>query len=266
MVRRFPASALIGGGFILLLILVFMLLPLAIVAAASVTAGSFLTFPPQGFSLRWYGEVLASTAYLDAARTSLILATAVTASSVVIGTAAAIALHRRLLPGTSVLSALFLSPLVLPTIIFGIGLLIVASIYFGGPSLVALWVGHTVITVPYIVRTVAAVLSDADPQIEEAARTMGARPLQRLWFVVLPQARAGIIAGGFFAFNVSFDEAVVALFLRSPGVETLPMRIYGQLEFSPTPAVAAVSTLMILLTILLIVAIERFLGLRRVAG
>lgn len=266
MVKRFPLSASLGGGLAMVLILIFMLAPLAIVAATSVTAGNFLTFPPQGFSLRWYGEVLGSSAYLDAARTSLILATLVTVSSVTIGTAAAIALHRRVLPGSSALAALFLSPLVLPTIIFGIGLLIVASVYFGGPSLVALWLGHTVITAPYIVRTVTAVLADADPQIEEAARTMGAGPVQRLWFVVLPQARAGIIAGGFFAFNVSFDEAVVALFLRSPGVETLPMRIYGQLEFSPTPAVAAVSTLMILLTIVLIVAIERFLGLRRVAG
>jgi len=266
MVKRFPLSAMIGGGLAIVLVVIFMLLPLAIVAATSVTAGNFLTFPPQGFSLRWYGEVLASPAYLDAAKTSLILATLVTLSSVVVGTAAAIALHRRVLPGSSVLSALFLSPLVLPTIIFGIGLLIVASVYFDGPSLVALWLGHTVITLPYIVRTVTAVLADADPQIEEAAGTMGAGPIKRLWFVTLPQAQAGIIAGGFFAFNVSFDEAVVALFLRSPGVETLPMRIYGQLEFSPTPAVAAVSTLMIVLTIILIVAIERFLGLRRVAG
>ena len=266
MVRRFPLSALLGGGLVLTLVLAFMLAPLAVVAAASVTAGNFLTFPPQGFSFRWYADVMASAGYVRAAWTSLILAAAVTAAAIVIGTAAAIALHRRALPGSAALSGLFLSPLILPTIIFGIGLLIFASIHLGGPSFPALWLGHVVVTVPYIVRTVTAVLADSDPQIEEAARTMGAGPLQRLWFVVLPQARPGIIAGGFFAFNVSFDEAVVALFLRSPGLETLPMRIYAQLEFAPTPAVAAVSTLMILMTILLILLIERFLGLRRVAG
>jgi len=266
MVRRFPPSALFGGGAVLLVILTFMLLPLAVVIMSSFTASQFLVFPPQGFSLRWYGEVVASTAYLEAAWVSLVLATAVTIASVAIGTTAAIAIQRRKLPFAAAFSGLFLSPLVLPTLIFGIGLLIVFSVYGDGPSLAAIWVGHVVITVPYVVRTVMAVLADADPFVEEAARTMGAGRLARLWFVVLPQARSGIIAGGFFAFNVSFDEAVIALFLRAPGVETLPMRIYGQLEFSPSPEVAAVSTLMIVMTVIVIVLIERFLGLARVSG
>ncbi len=265
MVGRFPPSALVLGGLALGLILVFMLLPLGVVVAASLTAGQFLTFPPQGLSLRWYGDVLASEAYLAAAWTSLKVATLVTIAATVIGTAAAIGISRRRLPGSALLAGLFLSPLVLPSIIFGIGLLIVFSIWGNGPSLLALALGHTVLTMPYVVRTVAAVLADADPAIEEAARTMGAGPVARLRFVVLPQAKGGILAGAFFAFNVSFDEAVIALFLRTPGVETLPMRIYGQLEFSPTPAVAAVSTLMILMTIIVVVAIERSLGLRKVA-
>jgi putative spermidine/putrescine transport system permease protein len=92
---------------------------------------------------------------------------------------------------------------------------------------------------------------------------MGAGRLQRLWLVVVPQCRPGLIAGAFFAFNISFDEAVLSLFLRTPGLTTLPVRIYGQLEFSPDPSVAAVSTIMIGLTVTLILVIDRALGLQK---
>lgn len=266
MVREFPLSAVLAGAVLVAAIVLFMLGPLATVVAASLTAGQFLTFPPQGLSLRWYAAVLGDDAYLSAAWTSATLALAATLTSVALGTLAAIALSRRATPGAAALSALFLSPLVLPTIVLGLGLLILFSVYADGPSMAALWVGHSVITIPYVVRTVTAVLADADPALEEAARTMGAGPLRRLWFVTLPQCRRGMIAGAFFAFNISFDEAVIALFLRTPGLETLPLRIYSQLEFSATPAVAAASALMIALTVALLVVVERSLGVKKVAG
>lgn len=266
MVREFPLGAMALGALLLAAIVVFMLGPLGVVVAASLTAGQFLTFPPQGLSLRWYGDVVGSSAYVSAAWTSATLALAVTLTSVAAGTLGAIALSRRRTPGAAVFAGLFLSPLVLPTIVLGLGLLILFSVYAGGPSLPALWIGHAVVTIPYVVRTVTAVLADADPALEEAARTMGAGPLRRLWFVTLPQCRRGMIAGAFFAFNISFDEAVIALFLRTPGLETLPLRIYSQLEFSATPAVAAASALMIALTVALLFLVERSLGVRRVAG
>lgn len=266
MVRRFPAEARLVAWLLTAAILVFMLAPLAVVVGASLSESQFISFPPGELSLRWYGAVLGDTAYLDAAGTSLTLALLTTATATLVGTPAAIAIARRRFRGAEALSGLFLSPLILPTIIFAIGLLIVFSRYAGGPSFVALWLGHSVITLPYVVRTVVAVLADSDPALEEAARTMGAGPLQRYWYVVLPQAASGIAAGAFFAFNISFDEAVVALFLRSPGLETLPLRIYGQLEFSPDPSVAAVSTIMMLLTVLALVAIDRLLGIGRVAA
>jgi putative spermidine/putrescine transport system permease protein len=117
-----------------------------------------------------------------------------------------------------------------------------------------------------VVRTTLAVLSEADPFLEEAARTMGAGRLQRLVHVVVPQCLPGLAAGAFFAFNISFDEAVLSLFLRKPGLTTLPVQIYGQLEFSPDPSVAAVSTIMIGVTVLLILVIDRLLGLQRFAS
>lgn len=266
MVRRFPISARLLGWTLTLAILVFMLAPLAVVVGASLSENQFIAFPPNRLSLDWYQKVLNDSAYLDAAATSLTLALLTTLSATLIGTPAAIAIARRRIRGAAMLSGLFLSPLMLPTIIFAIGLLIVFSRYGDGPSFLALWLGHTVVTLPYVVRTVVAVLADSDPALEEAARTMGARTWQRYWFVLLPQAISGIAAGAFFAFNISFDEAVVALFLRTPGLETLPLRIYGQLEFSPDPSVAAVSTIMMVLTVLLLVGIDRLLGIGKVAG
>ncbi|MEZ5667289.1 MAG: ABC transporter permease [Alphaproteobacteria bacterium] len=266
MVRRTPPGARLVAWLLTGAILLFMLAPLAVVAGASVSESQFIAFPPNGLSLRWYGAVLTDDAYLGAAGTSLVLALLATVTATAVGTPAAIAIARRRLPGAAAISGLLLSPLILPTIVFAIGLLIVFSRHAGGPSFVSLWLGHSVVTLPYVVRTVVAVLADSDPALEEAARTMGARTWQRYWFVLLPQALGGIAAGAFFAFNISFDEAVVALFLRTPGLETLPLKIYGQLEFSPDPSVAAVSTVMMLLTVALLVAIDRLLGIGKVAG
>lgn len=266
MVRGLPRGVRLGTAVFVMAAAVFLLAPLLVVVGASLSSSQFLAFPPSGLSLRWYKEVLSSSTYVDAAWTSLRLALLVTATAAAIGTATAIALNRRRLPGSALFAALFLSPLVLPTIIFAIGLLMLASAYGGGPSFTALWLGHSVITLPYVIRTVLAVLADADPFLEEAARTMGARWWQRFTLVVLPQCLPGLAAGAFFAFNISFDEAVVSLFLRTPGMTTLPIQIYSELEFSPDPSVAAASALMIALTVVLIVAMERLFGIRRLAG
>ncbi len=262
MVGGVPLAAKAAAAVLVAACVTFMLVPLAVVVASSFSASEFLVFPPRGFSLRWYEEILGSREYTGAAWTSLRLAAVVTALSLLIGTAVAIALVRGRIPGARALVALFLSPLVLPTIIFGIGLLMVFSHYGDGPSFTALAVGHVVVTLPYVVRTVAAVLEGADPSVEEAARTMGANAWQRYWHVVIPQCRAGMLAGAFFAFNISFDEAVIALFLRVPGSETLPLTIYSKLEFSPDPSVAAASSVLIGLTVLLVVLMERALGIQ----
>lgn len=266
MVNRVPFGARATAVILGAAILFFMLAPLAVVVGASLTAGQFLSFPPQGLSLRWYQAVLSSPAYLSAAWTSLQLAVLVMVAATVIGTPVAIALTRHSLPGSQIVAGLFLSPLILPTIIFGIGILIFFSLYADGPSLTALWLGHTVITLPYVIRTVIAVLEDSDPAVEEAVRTMGANWWQRYWHGILPQCYGGMAAGAFFAFNISFDEAVIALFLRTPELQTLPLKIYAELEFSPDPSVAAVSTVMIAMTVVLIVIIDRLLGLGRVTG
>lgn len=266
MVKAVPTPLRVAGICFIVLTAILLLAPLVVVVGVSVSESQFIAFPPQGFTFRWYQQLLASDAYLHAAALSLRVAGLVTLSATLVGGAAAVALHRRLLPASEALATFFLSPLVLPTIIYAIGMLMLWSTLFGPVSLVSLWIAHTVIALPYVVRTTLAVLSEADPFLEEAARTMGANRLRRLVYVVVPQCLPGLAAGAFFAFNISFDEAVLALFLRRPGLTTLPVQIYGQLEFSPDPSVAAVSTIMIAITVVLILVIDRVLGVKRFAS
>ncbi len=266
MVRSVPPLLRLLAWVFVALSALFLIGPLIVVIGVSVSESRFIAFPPSGFSLRWYQAVLGSDTYLAAAWLSLRLAVLVTFSATLLGGAAAVAIHRRRLPASEAMATFFLSPLVLPTIIYALGMLMLWSALFGPVSLLTLWVAHTVIAAPYVVRTTLAVLADSDPFLEEAAATMGAGRLQRLWLVVLPQCVPGLAAGAFFAFNLSFDEAVVSLFLRRPGLTTLPVHIYNQLEFSPDPSVAAVSTIMIAITVALIVIIDRILGIQKVAS
>lgn len=264
MIGAVPKWVVPASATFVVAIAIFMLVPLFVVVASSVSASEFLVFPPRGVSLRWYWSVLRSDAYLAAAWASLLLATVTVVLSLSLGTAAAIALARFAVPGKAFIASIFLSPLILPSLIFAIGLLMAFSIYGDGPSFLGLVIGHTVITLPYVVRTVTASLADMDPHLDEAARMMGARWWQRYVLVILPQCRTGMAAGAFFAFNISFDDAVVALFMRAPDVETLPMRIYSTLEFSPDPSVAAVSTIMIVMTVVIVLLLDRVFGLSRI--
>lgn len=266
MVRAVPGWLHVVGIIFVALTALILLAPLIVVIGVSVSESQFIAFPPNGLSLRWYQEVLSSNAYLNAAWISIQIALLVTLMATAIGGAAAIAIHRRQLPFSDTLATVFLSPLVLPTIIYAIGMLMFWSSVFGPVTPLTLALSHTAIALPYVVRTTLAVLAESDPYLEEAARTMGANRLQRLWFVVVPQCFPGLAAGAFFAFNISFDEAVLSLFLRGPTLTTLPVQIYSQLEFSPDPSVAAVSTIMIALTIVLIFVIDRMLGLTRFAS
>lgn len=264
MVKSIPLWIRVLGGLLAVIVGVYMLLPIVVVAVSSVNSERFLSFPPAGFSLEWYKLVLTTDTYLTPLLTSLWVAVLVTVIAAIVGTAAAIALTRFTIPGSQAILSMLMAPIIVPSIILGIALLAFLSTYADGASMGGIIIGHIVLAIPYVVRTVSGVMLQQDRFTEEAARTMGARWWQRYLHVVLPMAKGGILAGSFFAFNISFDDAVVALFLRSPSVETLPLAIYGRLEFSPDPSVAAVSTLMVLVTVFVLIGFERTLGLGKV--
>lgn len=263
MVRQVPVVWKVLSALLLIFFTLYMLVPLIVVIGTSFSQSRFLSFPPNGFSLEWYREALTADYYVVPFQTSVLLAVAVAIVAGILGTGAALALARFDFPGKGAIQGFLMSPLIVPSIILGIGALSFLATYAGGPGFIPLMLAHIVLAIPYVMRTVGGVMARADRFIEEAARTLGANSWNRYRLVVLPAARPGIVAGVFFAFNISFDDAVVALFLRTPDVQTLPIAIYGRLEFSLDPSVAAVSSLMVLITVITMVALEKAIGLGR---
>lgn len=251
------------SGLYVALVLSFLMLPVAVVVLASFSTTSFLTIPPQGVTLRWYGRVLGSPEYLDAIWISVALATCATLGALVVGTATSYALVRRIIPGRTLISAFVMSPLVFPGLVIGVALLqIYAALGMGG-SFLGLLLAHVVITVPYVVRTTLASLQGLDSELEDAACTLGATRLEAFRLVTLPLLRPGLAAGGLFAFVTSFDNVPVSIFLTGVGSTTLPVKIFTAIEFGVDPTVAAVSSLLILSTAIVLVLAERQIGLHR---
>jgi len=246
-------------------ILCFLLAPVVIVLCFAVNPEPFLAFPPSGVSLRWFVKFVTSRDFMAAFGLSLGLGVATVAIAGSIGTAAALALTRGALPGRRALTAMFLSPIVLPAILTGFALFQLAMVLGIGRNIWILLAGHCVVAVPYVLRTVLAVLAQADAALEEAARGLGATPAVAFREVTLPLIRPGVIAGALFAFIISFDQFPVSLFLVSPGSETLPIAMFNYLRFDFDGTIAAASTVSILLAVLLVLSIERTIGLQEYA-
>jgi putative spermidine/putrescine transport system permease protein len=261
MVRSVPLWARILTVALFVGVTVYMFAPLIVVVGAAFNESRFLAFPPTGFTLDWFAMVLGDDTYMTPFLTSVQIAAVTALVAAAIGTLTALAVTRHRFPGSAFVQSMAMSPLIIPTIIFAIGMLSFSSQFLGGPAAAVLTIAHIVITIPYVMRTVVGVISRSDRFTEEAARVMGAPWWRRYWHILLPMARPGIVAGAFLAFIVSFDDAVIALFVRTPTLETLPMAIYSKLEFSADPTVAAVSTLSMLLTAIAIAVIEKVVGL-----
>jgi len=244
------------------LILVFLLAPIAIVLLFAFNPAPFIQFPPQGVSVRWFEKLVNSRDFVQAFLLSLEVAALTVVGATTLGTAAAIALVRGNLPGSRVLTTLFLSPLMLPAILTGLALFQVYVLMDVGRPYWGLVVGHIVVTIPYVIRTTTAVLHGFDRGLEEAARGLGATPTRAFVEVTLPLVRPGVIAGGIFAFIVSFDQFPVSLFLVQPGRETLPITLFNYLRYDFDPTIAAASTVSILLALAVVLVLERTVGLQ----
>ena len=247
------------------LALLFLQLPVIIVVLASFTTKSYLTVPPVGFTLDWYWRVLGDDSYIDAILYSLILALAATAVSLVLGTAAAYALVRRRVPGGDAIAAVLMAPLVFPAVVVAVALLQYYTLTGVRGSFAAIAAAHVLITLPYVVRSVLASLAGTDPALEEAARTLGANAWTAFAKATLPLIKPGLVAGGIFSFIVSFDNVPVSIFLVSVRKTTLPVKIFTAVEHGIDPGIAAVSTMLIIVTGLCLVIAERWVGFHRFA-
>jgi putative spermidine/putrescine transport system permease protein len=243
------------------LMMAFLALPIAVVIPSAFSAGSSLSFPPQGFSLKWFAAILERPEMLAAAWNSAAIAVVATAVSLVVGTLSAFALNRFRFRGRGLLMTLFMTPLVFPAIVLAAAIAMVLAPLGLIRTFQGLVLAHIVVVLPYVVRTVSATLAEVDRAWEEAALTLGASPWVGFRSITLPLLRPGLVAGATFSLIISFDEFTISLFLVGSGMMTLPIEMYNYAEFSLDPTLAAVSTLLILLTTLAVLAVERTVGL-----
>ena len=227
----------------------YMLVPIAVVVLAGLTAGDFLTFPPKGLSFRWVIAFLKSDSYLSAFFFSFKLALMTMIVSTILGTAAALFLSRSRFFGRNAMRAFFLSPVVLPGVVIGFALF--AFYISTGIGLTrtiwGLWIGHILYSTPYVIGTVGAALASYDVSLDEAARSLGASPWRTFRKVTFPNISQGIQAGSIFAFIVSFGQFEVSLFLSAPNSEPLPIAMYNSLRYKFDPSAAAAGIFAIML-------------------
>ncbi|WP_316182819.1 ABC transporter permease [Bradyrhizobium sp. SZCCHNRI1009] len=248
---------------IAIMALILIVSPSLVVVIVSFTSGFSLKFPPPGYSTRWYVELWNAWQLQFAARNSVVVALWSTGLSIVLGVAAALAISRSRTLTAKLLDSLFMSPLVLPALAFGLAALMFFSLVGLPVSLLTLVIGHTIVCVPYVVRNTVAALAQLEPTLLESSAILGASRLYTFRRIVLPLIRPGIISGAFIAFMSSFDNVPVSLFLRDAATDMLPIRMWQDLEGKLDVTIAALSSVLIIATIALMAIMERTTGLSK---
>ncbi|WP_028311052.1 ABC transporter permease [Derxia gummosa] len=237
-------------------LLVFLMLPILVIVPLSFNADSILMYPMTGFSLRWYEELAQSAPWRQALMNTAIVTPASTLLAVALGTLAAVGLSRGEFAGKALLTAILVSPMVVPAVIVGVAVyLLFAPLGLAG-SYTGLILAHAVLGVPFVIITVTATLQGFDHNLMRAASSLGAPPLTAFFKVMLPVVAPGVASGALFAFATSLDEVVVTLFLAAPSQATLPRQMFAGIRENISPTIAAVATLLIVLSASALVVVE----------
>jgi putative spermidine/putrescine transport system permease protein len=253
-------------SFYSLTVTVLLLIPLAVVVAVSVNPGEYTSFPPDGFSLRWFSAALSNGPFLDALSFSAQLAAATVLVGLAIGVPAALALVRSAPRVRNLVQVAALGPLVAPEVLLGLGLLLLFNTQVHlGSGFVALLLGHVLVALPLGIQVMVAGFAQIDRNVEQAAWTLGASPLRSFLLVSLPQMAPTVAGAGLFLFIFSFDNVSISLFLTAPGQTTLPIQMYQYLEYRADPTVAAMSTVLVGLGLLACLVASRLGGLGQLA-
>ncbi len=246
--------------------LAYLVLPLVVVIGVSLTETKFLVFPPKGLTLSWYRVILEDPTYVRSFLVSAILAALATLAAIVVALPAAIAMARYSFRGKAALSALLLSPLVLPHIVIGAALLQYGASIGLVRNFPALLVGHLVIVTPFVLRTLMPLFSPEQLSLEEASRDLGASAWATFFLVTLPQIRAGLVSGAIFAFITSFINVELSIFNTTSTLNTIPVQLFNYVQYSVDPSIAAVSSLTILAAAIAIILIDWLIGLDFLSG
>ena len=245
------------GRIYLVLVLLFLYLPIIVMAVMSFNVSEFYQLPFR-FTTDWYSALWRNDEIIASAWRSIWIALTTTLIATTLGTAAAVAIFRYDFRGKAIVQALLFPPIAIPWLITGTAMLIFffsVGIGRGSPSVI---LGHVALAIPYVIVVVTARLKTFDAQLEEAARSLGANSWEVTWNVTLPWIASGIVAGALFAFAVSFDQFVISYFLSEPGDTTLPVIIYSAIRKGFTPEINAISTIIIIVSMSLMILAARF--------
>ena len=245
-------ALVIFGG----LVALFLVAPLLVVLPLSLSDGEFLVYPIRGWSWRWFEELVTSEKWVVALRNTFVIGVISTAAATCLGTLAAVGLATSNFTGKRIVTGILLSPLVVPAVIYAVGL----YFYFAPLGLAQTYTGiilaHTALGSPFVVVTVGASLSGFDRNLMRAAASLGASPLRAFRLVMLPLVLPGVVTGALFAFAASFDEVITVLFLASPDQRTVPREMFSGLRESLSPVIASASVVLIAAAVLLLLTAE----------
>ncbi|MCE8517181.1 ABC transporter permease [Ruegeria pomeroyi] len=228
---------------------IFMFLPVAVVVLLSFNASQFGSFPMTGVSVRWFVELWNNDAILRAFRTSVVLGLLTALISTTLGVLASLALVRYKVPGANAISTLLIAPILVPEVVLAVALLLFLNFLGVNKSFGLLLFGHVIFTLPFVILVVQARLMAIKRDVEEAAMSLGATPVQTFFQITLPLMMPAVLAGGLFAFTISFDDITGTLFWKPGGVETVPTQIFAMLRNSISPEINALGTVMIVMTV-----------------
>lgn len=243
----------------------FLVGPLVVIVGASFGPENYLEFPPSGFTLDWYANILKVGDFVDSAVMSLEIALLATVLALLIGVPAAYAYSRHRFPGRSAVNMIFQSPVLVPGIVMGFIIMRYVIVAFDLPVFVSLLVGHTLLCVPYIMRNVASALTNVDESMEEAALSLGASRARTLVSIVLPNIKSGVLAACILSVINSFNNVPLSVFLTGPGVTMLPMAMLNYVGYHFDPTVAALSTVFMLVTVAIMAVVDKTLGLDKIS-
>lgn len=235
----------------------FLVLPIVAIVPLSFNAGSFLTYPLSGVSLRWYEELVGSSSgWPSAFRNSLLVAIATTALATPIGTLAALGLARLTSAMKPFLIAALLAPMFVPAIIVAVAMYYLYAPLGLAHSFIGLVLAHTTLATPFVVLVIHATLQGFDSSLLRAAASLGAHPTWVIYRILLPLIAPGVFASAVFAFTTSFDEIVLALLLAGVGQKTLPMQMFDGVHDQISPTITAAATLLAVTSVLLLATVE----------
>lgn len=241
--------------------LAYLILPLVVIIGTSLTETSYLAFPPEGLTLKWFGVLFEDPSYVSAFVTSTLLALAATAVSVLLAVPAGLALARYVFAGREAVSALLQSPLVLPYVVLGAALLQFGTVIGMARSFEALLVGHVIIVLPFVLRSVLPLLTHEQRALEEASMDLGANPVTTFFLVVLPQIRGGLVSGALLAFISSWINVELSIFNTTSALNTIPVKMFNYVQYTIDPSIAAVSAITVVAAAVVIILLDLLMGL-----